>query len=317
MIRKSSRPTSASPFRLAATGVIAVAAIAGLVTFFNPAEREPEFAPVKPLPEAEAVVDAAKELEWRIARATIEEGGASSPVLIVQALLGLADVAEGPLLQELSAALKIPDGRTDIARAASAELRKGAEPGRTALMTIWPIVSEEQAAREMAHYTNFELIMLKNPGVESVKTVCRFLNLPKEVIKLDKDTPHFVATQGLFDSSIGAGMTAIRMAIPQTDQEWTRVMANSGRATSGDGLRVLRGSVNRILDRARLPAAAYGAVDLRYLSSELRARPLGAWLQWLRVQGPEPRPGEAVILTREGRPFFVEASPVRLPPAPE
>jgi hypothetical protein len=294
--------------------VISAAAIAALATLFNPKGGEPELPPVKPAPEAAEAVAAAREWEWRIARATIEEGGATSPVLIVQALLGLHDVAEGPLLEEIGAALRIPDGRSDVARAASAQLRKGAEPGRTALMTIWPIISEEQAAREMAHYANFELIMLKNPGAESVKTVKEFLQLPNERIELDKDTPHFLATQGSFSLDKQNGFAIVRAAIPSAEKDWDALKSLAGEQAVGGRKRTLRGRINPILLRSGLPLTAEGEADLRYLSTELRGRPLGDWLQWLRVEAPAPAEGEAVILVRDGRPIFVESAP-RMGPA--
>ena len=312
MTPKSSRPTSAKPYSAVILAALGVFAVAGLAVFFNPTGAKPDLLPVQPSAESAKAAEAGRDLEWRLARATVESGvGASSPVLLAQALLGLAGMAEDPLLTELGTAFQIPDGRTDVARAASAELMKDALPGRTALMTIWPIVSDENAARELAHYYNMELLMLKNPGQESLKAARTFLGLPSEDIVLDKDTPQFVATQGSFDLS---EFELYQAPLPESDEDWERLRKSVEDGTAapiepGEGEQVLREPVNPILSQAGLKIAAEGEVNLNYLSRELR-RPLGDWTAWLKVKSLPTAPGQVIIAAKKGRPFLVLASKV-------
>ncbi len=311
MTPKSSRPTSAKPYSAVILAALGVGAIAGLAVFFNPTGAKPDLPPVEPSPESAKAAEAGRDLEWRLARAAVESGaGASSPVLLAQALIGLAGMAEDPLLTELGEAFQIPDGRADVTRAASAELMKDALPGRTALMTIWPIVSDENAARELAHYYNMELLMLKNPGQESLKAARTFLGLPSEDIVLDKDTPQFVATQGSFD--LGE-YQLFQAPLPQSDEDWERLRESVDDGTAepiepGVGEQVLREPVNPILFQTGLKIAAEGEVNLNYLSRELR-RPLGDWTAWLKVKGLPTAPGRVIIAAKNGRPFLVLVEP--------
>ncbi len=312
MTPKSSRPTSAKPFSAVIFAALGVGAVAGLAVFFNPTGAKPDMPPVQGSPEASKSAEAGRELEWRLARATVESGAeASSPVLIAQALIGLAGMAEDPLLTELGTAFEIPDGRADVMRAASVELMKNALAGRTALMTIWPIVSDENAARELAHYYNMELLMLKNPGQESLKSARTFLGLPSEEIVLDKDTPQFVATRGDLYFGAEGGFTLHQAPLPQSDEDWSRLRESIKDGTAepispGAGETVLREPVNPILSQAGLKIAAEGEVNLNYLSRELR-RPLGEWTAWLKTKALPSAPGKIVIAVKDGRPFFISA----------